>query len=236
MLVNKSMVASLARNPLFSSFPVGVLEDIITESYLVHGTRGQELFAAGDAAQVFFFVISGWVKLYRINREGEEAVIHVIAAGETFAEAAVFGSLQKYPVNAQYVEDSALLAMPRAAFINKIATSPELALYILGAISARQRYLIQQIEQLTVKNAPQRIGIFLLKLCLHTESSHELIVELPYDKMLISRRLNIQPETFSRALKKLDIHGVHADGHKIFIRDVESLARFCEVDDRFALC
>lgn len=239
MIINKSLLFSLVRNPLFSGLPPGILEGIISESRRIQGKRGQELFSIGDSADAFFYVVEGWIKLYRLNREGEEAVIHVIAPGETFAEAAVFGTHRKYPVNAQYIEDSILLAIPRSSFIERISADPELALHILGAVSARQRYLIQQIEQLTVKDAPQRIGTFLLRLCRPdqtTEANGEIVVDLPYDKMLISRRLNIQPETFSRVLKKLESYGVKADGHKVIIGDLNKLAHFCEVEDHAALC
>ncbi len=236
--MNKSLFFALTRNLLFSGLPPEVLEGIISESRQFQGKKGQELFAIGDNADAFFYVIEGWIKLYRLNREGEEAVIHVIAPGETFAEAAVFGSHRKYPVSAQYVEDSVLLSIPRSSFIERIAANPELALHILGAISARQRYLIQQIEQLTVKDAPQRIGTFLLHLCASngTPPGGQIVVDLPYDKMLISRRLNIQPETFSRALKKLEVCDVKADGHKVIIGNLNKLANFCEIEDRAALC
>lgn len=239
MIINKSLLFSLVRNPLFSGLSPEVLEGIISESRRIQGKKGQDLFSAGDNADNFFYVMAGWIKLYRLNREGEEAVIHVMAPGETFAEAAVFGSHRKYPVNAQYIEDSVLLAIPRSSFIERFTTNPDLALHILGAVSARQRYLIQQIEQLTVKDAPQRIGTFLLRLSQSDQTAEEngqAVVDLPYDKILISRRLNIQPETFSRALKKLEKYGVKADGHRILISDLKKLENFCEVEDRAALC
>jgi CRP-like cAMP-binding protein len=235
MILNKTLQAALGRNPLFSGLSPEILQGILSDSHEIHGKKDHELFTAGDKANAFFYVVDGWVKLYRINREGEETIIHIIAPHETFAEAAVFGHHRMYPVNAQYVEDSTLISIPRAAFVERIATNPELALHILGAVSARQRYLIQQIEQLTVKDAPQRIGTFLLRLCQNTLGG-EATVDLPYDKSLISRRLNIQPETFSRALKKLENYGVKADGRKMVINDLETLAAFCEVDDRAALC
>ena len=233
--MQKPQISALSRNPLFSGLSPETLEGIISESRQIQGKKDQDLFCAGDNADAFFYVETGWVKLYRINREGEETIIHVIAPGETFAEAAVFGSHRKYPVNAQYVEDCTLLAIPRSAFIKRITTNPDLALHILGAVSARQRSLIQQIEQLTVKDAPQRIGTFLLRLC-PPQTGGSVTVDLPYDKSLISRRLNIQPETFSRALKKLESCGVLPDGHKIVIQDLGKLASFCEVDDRASLC
>jgi CRP-like cAMP-binding protein len=232
MIMNRPLLSLLARNPLFSGLPHEVLAGIMSESRQLQGKRGQDIFSAGDSADAFFYVIEGSVKLYCINRKGGEAVIHVIAPGETFAEAAIFSSPRKYPAHAQYIADGALLAILRASLSERIAANPDLALHVLGVISSRQRYLVQQIEQLSVKDAPQRIGTFLLRLCRSgkAEEDGHAVVDLPYDKILISRYLNIQPETFSRALRKLQTCGVKADGHKVFIGDTGKLADFCEVD------
>lgn len=189
----------------------------------------------GDPATSFFFIIDGWIKLYRMTRDGEESIINVFAPGETFAEAAVFGPMQRYPVNAQAVEDTNILEIPRSLFVEMIRADSDFALSILGAISAKQRYLIQQIEQLTVREAPQRIGTFLLRLCPPGRSS-SVEVALPYDKSLIARRLNIQPETFSRAFKKLEPHGVTLKGRVAAIEDIEKLATFCDFEDRHSPC
>jgi len=197
--------------------------------------KGQDIFEAGAAADAFYLVVEGWIKLYRITRDGEEAIINIFAPGETFAEAAVFGPARRYPVNAQAVEKTAVLEIPRNVFVEKIKQDSEFALHILAAIAARQHYLVQQIEQVTVKSAPQRIGFFLLKLCPPGQTG-TVEIDLPYDKSLVSRRLNIQPETFSRALAKLKPCGVSMKGRCITIKDINRLAEFCDVEDRDRPC
>jgi|JI10StandDraft_1071094.scaffolds.fasta_scaffold10671_8 CRP-like cAMP-binding protein len=226
---------SLKKTALFSGMNDDALQHFVQKSPVKNYEKGVELFAMGDPASAFYFIIQGWVKLYRISREGEESVINVFAPGETFAEAAVFGPMQRYPVNAQAVEDTSLLEIPRHLFVEQIHADSNFALSILGAISAKQRYLIQQIEQITVREAPQRIGTFLLRLCPADKFRH-VEVPLPYDKSLIARRLNIQPETFSRAFKKLEPHGVTLNGRIAVIDDVERLSAFCDVEDREKPC
>lgn len=226
---------SLQKTALFNGLDDGIIRYFTENSHRKTYEKGAELFAMGDPANAFFFIIDGWVKLYRITRDGEEAIINVFAPGETFAEAAVFGPQQKYPVNAQAVEKTEVLEIPRALFVNKIKEDSDFALRMLGSISARQRYLVQQIEQVTVKSAPQRIGTFLLRLCPPAQD-HNIEVSLPYDKSLIARRLNIQPETFSRALAKLKPYGVNMNGRIITIEDTEKLAEFCDIEDRDKPC
>lgn len=226
---------ALKKTPLFSGMQDETLSHFAEKSPVKHYEKGEELFAMGDPASAFFFIINGWIKLYRVSREGEESIINVFAPGETFAEAAVFGPMQRYPVNAQAVEETTLLEIPRNLFVEQIRADSDFALSILGAISAKQHYLIQQIEQLTVREAPQRIGTFLLRLC-PVGNGKNVEVSLPYDKSLIARRLNIQPETFSRAFKKLEPHGVTLKGRVAVIENIESLSAFCDVEDRNSPC
>ncbi|MBI1954614.1 MAG: Crp/Fnr family transcriptional regulator [Proteobacteria bacterium] len=229
------LIETLKKTLLFAGMDDQTIMFFASKSRHKQYNKGEELFAMGDPALNFFFIINGWVKLYRISREGEETIINVFASGETFAEAAVFGPKQRYPVNAQAVEDTIVLEIPRSLFVEKIKENSGFALSILGSIAAHQHYLIQQIEQLTVKEAPQRLGSFLVHLC-KPGKEKDVEINLPYDKFLIARRLNIQPETFSRALKKLEPYGVSVKGRVIFIHDVKELATFCDVDSRQSLC
>lgn len=225
----------LKKAPIFHGLDDNIVQYFVENSHRKSYEKGSELFSMGDPANAFFFIIDGWVKLYRITRDGEEAIINVFAPGETFAEAAVFGPAQIYPVNAQAIEKTTLLEIPRSLFVDTIKKNSDFALQILGSISARQHYLIQQIEQVTVKTAPQRIGAFLLRLCPPSKETN-IEVNLPYDKSLIARRLNIQPETFSRALAKLKPYGVTMNKRHIIIKDTETLADFCDIEDRYKPC
>src|SRR5690606_6832914 len=171
--------------------------------------KGRDIFATGDAAESFFVILQGWVKLYRPSRDGDEVIIHVFGPGESFAEAAVFNDNRVYPVNAQAIEDVVLVEVPRNFFVQKIEEDSRFALRMLGAIAARQHYLVQQLEQVTTRTAPQRIGAFLIRFCRKEKQGEDgWLVDLPYDKSIISTRLNIKAETFSRALAKLEPYGV----------------------------
>lgn len=221
----------IGNTALFQSVEPEAIVQLAGHCHPKNYAKGQELFAMGDKAEAFFVILKGWVKLYRISREGEEAIIHVFGPGESFAEAAVFNAQQAYPVNAQAVEDVELVEIPRSFFVKKIEDDPQFALRMLGAIAARQHYLVQQIEQVTTRTAPQRIGAFLLRFCRKAETGNgAMTVNLPYDKSIISRRLNIKPETFSRALAKLAPYGVEPEKRSIIIKDPKSLAAFCEVE------
>lgn len=220
----------LRKSALFAAMEPEVLTDFVVASHLMPYKKGQDVFALGDKATTLFIVVEGWVKLYRMNSEGEEIVITIAGPGETFAEAAVFSQLQRYPVAAQACEDTVLMLVPREIFVRKIQEDSEFSLRLLGAVSSRQRYLVQQIEQISMRTPPQRVGTFLLHLCL-PQTHGSANVRIPYEKYLLAHRLNIKPETFSRALRKLESVGVVAQGHQIEIASLQALRTFCEINE-----
>lgn len=221
----------IKKTTLFHSVDIEAIESLADKCHKKTYAKGRDIFTMGDKAEAFFIILEGWVKLYRVSKEGEEAIIHVFGPGESFAEAAVFNDTKTYPVNAQALSDASLIEIPRSFFVQKIEENNQFALRMLGAIAARQHYLVQQIEQVTTRTAPQRIGAFLIRFCRKTRQEEEegWVVDLPYDKSVISTRMNIKPETFSRALGKLEPYGVQVNKKRIVITDMEVLADFCDI-------
>lgn len=225
-----NIVEVIKKSTLFHSVDLQTIKALAEKCHKKSFAKGRDIFAMGDKADAFFIILEGWVKLYRVSKDGEEAIIHVFGPGESFAEAAVFNDTKTYPVNAQALDDTTLVEIPRSFFVQKIEEDSHFALRMLGAIAARQHYLVQQIEQVTTRTAPQRIGAFLIRFCKkNRQAEDEWIVHLPYDKSVISTRMNIKPETFSRALAKLEPYGVHTEKKKILIADMEALAEFCDI-------
>ncbi len=225
-----NIAETIQKTSLFHSVEPEVSEELAGHCHQKTYSKGQQLFEAGDKADSFFVILKGWVKLFRVSRDGDETIIHVFGPGESFAEAAVFRDQRSYPVNAQAVTDVELAEIPHSFFIHKIEEDSRFALRILASISSHQHYLVGQLEQVTTRTAPQRIGAFLLRFCRKKDEQGGIMsVDLPYDKSLISTRLNIKPETFSRALAKLEPYGVEAEKRCVTIHDPEALAEFCDV-------
>ena len=213
--------------PLFSGVPRDALETLLTGASVQTATAQTILFLQGDKADRFYAVLNGWVKLSRTSTDGEESVINVLAAGETFAEAAMFDS-GCFPVTAEVVSATRLLRIPAKTFLTGLSGNNNLSLNMLASMSRHLRYLVRQVEQLLAKSAPQRLGGFLL--LLSPEIGQPARIHLPYDKLLVAARLGMTPETFSRALAKLRPLGVQIEGHDIVLQEPLHLRRFCDGD------
>ncbi|MDP6785583.1 MAG: Crp/Fnr family transcriptional regulator [Alphaproteobacteria bacterium] len=214
----------VGRAPLFAGLPKDALETLLRSSRVVEIPRGKVLFVRGEPAERFYLVLNGWVKVYRDNPNGEQAVIAIIKPGETIAEAAIFMA-RDYPASAEAVNESRLLEIPGRPFVANLRSDSDLALGMLTAMSMRLRRMVKHIEQLQANSTPQRLGNFLLSLS--DDGSDTQVVRLPYDKTLVAARLGMKPESLSRALAKLKTIGVVTKGNKVELTDIERLRNYC---------
>lgn len=219
----------LSRLPLFSRMSRDALEHMLSDAWVNEFGRGHVLFIQGEPAERFYVVFDGWVKLFRETISGDESVIAVFTAGESFAEAAMFDKAE-YPVSAVTVEDSRLLVIPASTFMHRLREDSDYALNMMAAMSRHLRTLVRQIEQLAAKSSTQRVAGFLVRLC--PMDSDSAVVRLPLEKSLIAGRLGMQPETFSRSLKKLQDLGVSNSRSEVRIHDVSSLRDYSEGNQR----
>lgn len=214
--------------PLFQRLSERALATLLNNAVVRTVPRGTTIFVQDEPADRFFLLLDGWVKLYRVTRDGAEAVVHVVAPGETFAEAAMFASAS-FPVCAEVVADARVLSITAHAFAHCLRQDDQIAFAMLGSLSIRLRLLVQQIEQLQVQSAPQRVGGFLLRFCGERRGATNF--ELPFDKALIAQRLGMKPETFSRALAKLRGYGVTTAGASVTVANIDDLRDFCRNEE-----
>lgn len=209
---------------------LGGLDDVVLNELLADGViktpeRGEVLFMQGDPATAFFIVLEGWVKIYRLTRGGEEAVVNVFTRGQSFAEAAAF-TAGKFPASAEAVTDCRLLMIPSRHLFDHIRARPELGLTMLASTSQQLHALVNQIQQLKAYTGAQRLAEFLLSLA--PVDTGACTIALPYDKALIAGRLGMKPESLSRAFLRLREYGVRVKHNMATVSDVRRLREFFE--------
>jgi CRP-like cAMP-binding protein len=188
-------------------------------------TKGQVLFTQDDPAEYFYMIENGWVKLFRETLDGDEVILDVLPRGFIFGETSMFEG-QTYPFGAEIVEAGRLTAYPVALLNEYIQSHSGLAIAMLQHISNKNTLKDRELEHRTIMNAPQRIGCFLLRLC-KVKQPAPIILHLPYDKTLIASRLGMQPETFSRALARLQEEtGVKVRGATVEINNLGALITY----------
>lgn len=187
--------------------------------------KGKILFLHGDDANRFYLIRSGWVKLFRETLDGTQAVVDIISKDHIFGDTSIFED-GRYPYSAEMVEAGEILSYPITPLKSEIERNPAFAYDMLSAMARYRKQQDREIEHRSIQNAAQRIGCFLLRLTKQDETG-QINIQLPYDKMLVASRLGMQPETFSRALKKLkDETGIEIKGSTINVGSLDQLSSY----------
>jgi len=214
---------SLLMQPLPDRIAEALLSDASTRTF----SRGETIFLQDETATVVHVVLEGWVKLYRIAPNGNEAVVNVLTSGQSFGEAVAF-RLSPYPVSAEAVTDCTLMLISARRFISILKREPEVAIAVVASTFQHLHDLVGQVEQIKAQTGAQRVAEFLIRLC--TSPTGRCVVTLPYDKLLIAGRLGMKPESLSRAFSRLKPLGVHVSRHNATIDDVAALQAYAEQD------
>jgi len=218
----------ITRIAVFRGLKPETVEHIVAPATAIMLRAHEPLFRQGDPATAFFIVIDGWIKLYRITIAGEEAVIHILTKGDSFAEAVAFTGT-RYPASAEAVSDARVARIPADHVVRCIRESPDIALAMIASTSLHLHHLVQQVEQLKAQSGVQRVAEFLVSLAPVEHGSCD--IALPYDKVLIAARLGLKPESLSRAFAKLKSLGVSVHASHVAINDVAKLHQLA-TDDR----
>jgi CRP/FNR family transcriptional regulator len=218
------LMSSLRCSQLFSGLPAEDLTAIATFSVPQKLAKGDYLFHEGEAARGCYVVQSGALNVHRVSAAGKEQVIHVFRAGESLAEAAL-ASPTGYPANARAVEPSTVLLIPKAPILALIGRRPDLAMRMLGSMSAHLRVLVGMLDDLTLKDVETRVLNWLVKRC-PSSATGPIAIELGSTKRVLAAELATSSETLSRTFAKLrDEKLIEVRGATVHLHDPPALAR-----------
>ena len=193
------LTGSLRGCQLFSSLSLDDLRLIASFASSIHLAKGDYLFHEGEPSRGFYVVQSGAINVHRVSAAGKEQVIHVFRVGESFAEAAL-ASPTGYPADARAVEPSTVLLIPKAPVLDLIGRRPDLALRMLGSMSAHLRVLVGMLDDLMLKDVETRLLNWLVK---HGRAAPGGVIRLPGTKRVLAAELGTSSETLSRTLARL---------------------------------
>lgn len=215
--------AMLRAHALFLAFDDERFERLAAAARVVRLEAGGILFQQGEAASAFFVVLSGQVKLFLESRSGGEKILALLHPGHSFAEAIMFMQGPVYPVSAGATEPTELVAMPSREYVQALREDTNTCLKLLGVLSQRLHARVQEIEELTLESAGNRLINHLLR---RAESRQDGSQRVHFDetRQMLASQLSIKPETLSRLTRSLSEAGlIRLEGRDIVIPDMDRL-------------
>jgi len=220
---HRRKVEFVGRCPLFSGLSTQEVDVLARVAHLRSLPRGEVLFLEGQPAEGFYLVAEGRVKVFQLSPQGREQILHLVGAGGSLAEAALFAG-SNYPASAEALEASTVVFFPRRDFARLLRERPELALNLIGAMARKLREFAGLIEELSLTSVRARLARYLLSRQTMSLTDRPARVELDLTKGALASRLGTVPETLSRSLASLSGQGlITVDGRRVQLLDVGAL-------------
>lgn len=226
MLIEDDKIKSTLRDiPLFSELSIEQLRKISSFNKIKRFAKNEIIFNENDVYVGFYVLLKGTVKVYKISSKGKESVVHIIKPLTAFADIPLFEG-GNYPVSAEALEESLALLIPKEQFLELIHNEPEISLKMLAGFAKRLKSLINQLEDISSNEVPNRLAKYLLReiKISGTENLPEPFIKLSVPKSTVASYIGTITETLSRAFKKLQNEKIiRVSGKKIFITDLKKL-------------
>jgi CRP/FNR family transcriptional regulator, dissimilatory nitrate respiration regulator len=120
---------------------------------------GQPLFRLGDKTAGLCEVITGRVRLARVDPSGREIVLHVAGPGETLAEASLFSS--QYHCDAIASTNAIVRVYPKREVLAAFEENPKTVQAFTATLAHQVMNLRTRIEQRNIRSARERMRHFL---------------------------------------------------------------------------
>lgn len=212
--------SQLAKTPFLRALSPNALARLLDGAHVTSLPARATIFREGEPALAFYALLSGYVRLYRVSRDGRQADIRICGPGDIFAECLIYGG-DTYRFHAQAAENVSLARFDMQDVRELAEQDPTVSKAIMATLSDHLLSTMDCVVNDRLHTAPQRVADYLLTRC--PSGNGPASIRLPYQKSLLAGMLGLAPEALSRAFSSLRRTGVTVRGRVIQIGDVEAL-------------
>ena len=188
---------------LFPGFENELIVELAETSQLKTFKHGDVLMKTGQYIRSTMILVSGLIKVYREDEEGNEFFMYYIEPGQACALSMVCTIKQNISeLTAKAVGDIEVLTVPLDRMDQWMTTYKSWYQFVLGTYRKRFEELLITLDHVAFRNMDERLVYYLRK---NQETLKSNII--PYTHAEIANELNSSREVISRLMKKLSDKG-----------------------------
>ena len=185
--------------------------------------KSSTIIAAGDATDAMYIVVSGRLKVFMSDKEGQEVILAILNQGEFFGE---MGLIAQAPRSATVttIEPCELLTITRADFTKCLQGNFDLTMNVIRGLVKRLREADKKIGSLALMDVYGRVARLLLEMAETIDG--QKVVTKKLTKRDIAKMIGASREMVSRVMKELQTSGrIEVRAREILLRDSLVLTR-----------
>ena len=177
--------------------------------------KNEVIFDEGEAANFYYQIFEGSVRMYNSNEEGKEFTQGLFYGGDGFGEPPLFIN-ETYPSKAIAIQDSTILKLSKDKFLKIIDEYPHIQKYFLNLFAHKIHSKAKTSKEIINQKPEYRIISFLNSFKKKTEHPEEKTL-IPFTRQEIADFTGLRVETVIRTFTKLnESHKVEIIHHKIY--------------------
>ncbi|QCT94943.1 Crp/Fnr family transcriptional regulator [Caminibacter mediatlanticus TB-2] len=201
---------------LFKEINDELLEKIKSFSIIKNLKKDEIVFYEKESPNYLHLLVKGNVRVYKVDKNGNELIIHKFKAVSLIAERANLENIP-YPANCAMDSDGVIIKIEWNKF-KEVLHNSNMCFEIMNSLLKKMRYLDDLIHTNLILDTKTKIAKFIYEY-------PELFESLKQHN--IAGLLNIKPETLSRKLKFFKEEGIiENQGSKLKIKDKEKIKEY----------
>lgn len=215
----KWTIDELRQLTLFEACPSRELEQLLPHVYCRTYRKGQLLFMEGDPRERVYFLMSGYVKLERLNEDATHQYADYLKPKQFFPYNGLLSD-HNYRQSAEAVTDIEVIYIPTERFESFISRNATMLQYIIGQMNRILDLHERRLQEIITPSASARVlnTLHFLIEDLGEPDENGIRVRCPFTAMELSRLSGTSRETVSSILSRLRKEDVlHIDAHQLVI-------------------
>lgn len=187
--------------------------------------KGEIVFREGAYPTGIFYIISGKIKKYKLDKYGGEHIIYVANLGELLGYHAILSD-DRYPDGAAALEESKIAFIPKEDFLITLRQSDILNRRLLKTLSHEFAVLANSLSMFAQTSVRERLALQLIVLREKYKVNFHLgmPVEINMSRDDLASLVGTARENVVRVLSEFKQEGIlETQGRKIIVHDVKKL-------------
>lgn len=157
------------------------------------------LYTEGQRPRTLYYIISGKVKTYKINTDGKELITNIFNEGDFLGYAPILEEVN-YRENAEVLEDTSLMSIPSADFLELITHDSKVARQFIRLICKNMLEKEEDLLNLAYNSLRKKVAYGLVQLIDKYKVPGDIPITLNLSRKEMAQAIGVATESFIRTI------------------------------------
>lgn len=205
-----------------------ILKDAVKDVRLKRYPKGQIIFYQGDQPHDIAILKQGYIKVYDIDEQGNEKILHILRAGALIPFSFFSGNQDEIRWFYAALTDSDVYVIGFEDMQAMVKANNQLAVFLMHWFSLEVHELLSRLSSLSKSSVKKKVVAalaFLAKYCSKDRPNGWKRVDFPVNHQLLADMTGITRESAASIMKELVVSGIVRNPRQTILEISEKLVK-----------